>query len=100
MTRRRLRLRVRLLVIASQGPKAAPGVVAYEPMAPPPNSGPSTTVAAAGVASVGIWRRLAVAAPHLGALVVMFQTETDFPARAGFLLSWGILNLFWITLLR
>ena len=69
-------------------------------MAPPPNSGPSATVAAAGVAPVGIWRRLAVAAPHLGALVVMFQTEADFPARAGFLLSWGILNFFWITLLR
>lgn len=77
-----------------------PGVVAYEPMVPPPNSGPSATVAAAGVVPVGIWRRLAVAAPHLGALVVMFQTETDFPARAGFLLSWGILNFFWITLLR
>ena len=69
-------------------------------MAPPPNSGPSATVAAAGVASIGIWRRLAVAAPHLGALVVMLQTETDFAARAGFLLSWGILNFFWITLLR
>src|ERR1700722_17273078 len=69
-------------------------------MAPPPNPGPSVTVAAAGVASIGIWRRLAVAAPHLAALVVMFQTETDFAARAGFLLAWGILNLFWITLLR
>jgi phosphoglycerol transferase MdoB-like AlkP superfamily enzyme len=68
-------------------------------MAPPPNSGPSAT-AAAGVAPIGIWRRLAVAAPHLGALAVMLQTETDFQARAGFLLSWGILNLFWITLLR
>ena len=69
-------------------------------MAPPPNSGPSATVAAAGVAPVGIWRRLAVAAPHLGALVIMFATETDFAARAGFLLSWGILNFFWIALLR
>src|SRR6202021_2254617 len=69
-------------------------------MAPAPNPGPSAPVAAAGLASVGICRRLAVAAPHLGALVVMFQTETDFAARAGFLLSWGILNFFWITLLR
>ena len=77
-----------------------PGIVAYEPMAPPPNPGPSATVAAAGVASVGFWRWLAVAAPHLGALVVMFQTETDFAARAGFVLSWGILNFFWIALLR
>jgi hypothetical protein len=77
-----------------------PGVVAYEPMARPPNSGPAATVAAAGVAAVGIWRRLAVAAPHLAALAVMFRTETDFAARAGFLLSWGILNFFWIALLR
>ena len=77
-----------------------PGIVAYEPMAPPPNPGPSATVATAGVAPVGFWRWLAVAAPHLAALAVMFQTETDFAARAGFLLSWGILNFFWIALLR
>jgi hypothetical protein len=69
-------------------------------MAPPPNPGPSATVATAGVAPVGFWRWLAVAAPHLAALAVMFQTETDFAARAGFLLSWGILNFFWIALLR
>jgi hypothetical protein len=68
-------------------------------MAPAPNPGPSTAVAA-GIASVGIWRLLAVAAPHLAALAVMFQTETDFSSRAGFLLSWGILNFFWIALLR
>src|SRR6201999_723602 len=47
-----------------------------------------------------IWRLLAVAAPHVGALAVMLQTETDFGARIGFLLSWGILNFLWITLLR
>jgi hypothetical protein len=69
-------------------------------MASAPNPGPSTTVAARGIASVGIWRLLAVAAPHLAALVVMFQTETDFSSRVGFLLSWGILNCFWIALLR
>src|SRR5712672_4226497 len=69
-------------------------------MAPAPNPGPSTSVAAGGIASVGIWRLLAVAAPHLAALAVMFQTETDFSSRAGFLLSWGILNFFWIALLR
>jgi hypothetical protein len=91
---------VRLLVIASKAQRQCRVSLCTEPMAPPPNPGPPATVAAAGVAPVGIWRRLAVAAPHLGALVVMFQTETDFPARAGFLLSWGILNFFWITLLR
>ena len=39
-------------------------------------------------------------AASLGALVVMLQTETDFGARVGFLLAWGILNFLWIALLR
>ena len=69
-------------------------------MAPAPNPGPSVNVAAASLASIGIWRLLAVAAPQLAALVVMLQTETDFGSRTGFLLSWGILNFFWIALLR
>jgi hypothetical protein len=69
-------------------------------MAPAPNPGPSVNAAAAGLASIGIWRLLAVAAPHLAALAVMLQTETDLGSRVGFLLSWGILNFFWITLLR
>jgi len=69
-------------------------------MAMPPNSGPFAAAAIAGLAAHGVWRLLAVAAPHLAALVVMFETETDFPSRLGFLLSWGILNFFWIALLR
>src|ERR1700689_3272469 len=69
-------------------------------MAPAPNPGPPVHVAAAGPASIGIWRLLAVAAPHLAAPAVMFQTETDLGSRTGFLLSWGILNCFWIALLR
>ena len=69
-------------------------------MAPAPNPGPSTTVAAAGLASVGLWRLLAVAAPHLAAIGLMLQTENGFGARVGFLLAWGILNFFWIALLR
>src|SRR5260370_1007056 len=60
----------------------------------------AAVVARGGIASVGTWRRLDVAAPHLAALAVMLQTETDFGSRTGFLLSWGILNFFWITLLR
>src|SRR6202166_1916028 len=69
-------------------------------MAPAPNPGPSATVAAASLASVGIWRLLAVAAPHLAALAVMLQTETDFGSRICFLLSWGVLNCLWLALLR
>src|ERR1700726_4951917 len=69
-------------------------------MAPAPNPGPSANVAASSLASAGVWRLLAVAAPHLAALAIMLQTETDFSSRTGFLLAWGILNFFWITLLR
>ena len=69
-------------------------------MAPAPNPGPSATVAARGIAAIGIWRLLAVAMPHLAALVIMLRTETDFGSRTGFLLAWGILNFFFIALLR
>src|SRR6266567_8940054 len=70
-------------------------------MAPAPNPGPSVlTVAARGVAAIGIWRLLAVAMPHLAALIIMLRTETDFGSRMGFLLAWGILNFFFIALLR
>src|ERR1700675_3673913 len=69
-------------------------------MAPAPVPGPSANVAAGSLAPIGIWGLSAVAAPQLGALVVMLQTETDLGSRTGFLLSWGILNCFWLTLLR
>jgi len=68
-------------------------------MASPPNPGPLATAVSAG-ASLGIFRLLAVAAPHVAALVLMLQTEADFGSRLCFLLSWGILNFFWIALLR
>src|SRR4051812_46094786 len=70
------------------------------PMAPPLNSSSSIAVVASGLAALGIWRLLAVAAPHFGALVIMLQTETDFGSRIGFVLAWGILNFTWIALLR
>jgi Sulfatase len=69
-------------------------------MAPAPNSGPPTAVAASGLGSIGIFRLLALAAPHLAALGLMFQTETDFSSRLCFLLAWGVLNFLWIALLR
>jgi hypothetical protein len=69
-------------------------------MALAPDQGPPATVSAASVNPVGIWRLLAVAAPHLAALGLMLHTETDLGSRTGFLLSWGILNFFWIALLR
>jgi hypothetical protein len=69
-------------------------------MAPAPNPGPSATVVARGIAAIGIWRLLAVAMPHLAALVIMVRTETDLGSRGGFVLSWGILNFAFIALLR
>jgi phosphoglycerol transferase MdoB-like AlkP superfamily enzyme len=91
---------VRLLVLASQGFEIAPGKVCLLPMAPAPNPGPSASLAPAGLAAIGVWRLLAVAAPHLAALLIMFQTETDLGSRVCFLLSWGILNFFWVAVLR
>ena len=69
-------------------------------MAPAPNPGPNTAVATTGLGSFGIVRLFAVAAPQLAGLVLMLQTETDFGSRLCFILSWGILNAFWIALLR
>src|SRR3984893_14587559 len=69
-------------------------------MAPAPNPGSSAAVIRGAIASIGVWRLLAVAAPHLAALAVMLRTETDFGSRVGFLLAWGILNFFFIALLR
>jgi hypothetical protein len=70
-------------------------------MAPPLNPVPRTTTAASAAATpIGIWRLLAVGAPHLGALALMLDTETDFSSRLGFVLAWGLLNWFWIALLR
>jgi phosphoglycerol transferase MdoB-like AlkP superfamily enzyme len=73
-------------------------------MAPAPNpglgQGPSTATAVAALGGIGIFRLLAVTTPQLAALVLMFQTETDFGSRLCFLLSWGVLNFLWIALLR
>src|SRR5215470_6703595 len=70
-------------------------------MAPAPNSGPSaTTVIARGLAAIGYWRLLAVAMPHMAALVIMLRTEADLGSRIVFLLAWGILNFCFILSLR
>ena len=69
-------------------------------MAPAPNQGSSIAAIAGGLAAIGIWRLLAVAAPQIAALAIMVQTETDLGSRLCFLLSWGTLNFFFIALLR
>ncbi len=69
-------------------------------MAPAPQQNSSVAALAGGLAAIGIWRLMAVAAPHLGALILMLRTETDFGSRLCFLLTWGILNFLFIALLR
>jgi phosphoglycerol transferase MdoB-like AlkP superfamily enzyme len=70
-------------------------------MAVPPNPGPSAiAVAARGLAAIGYWRLLAMAMPHLAGLVIMLRTESDLGSRIGFVVAWGILNFFFILLLR
>ncbi len=69
-------------------------------MAPAPNPPTPVATLAGGIAAIGIWRLLAVAAPHLAALAIMVQTETDFGARICFLLAWGILNFLFLALVR
>src|ERR1700682_6337559 len=100
MTRRRLRLHRASPGIRQPRLSHCAGSCCVQPMAPAPNQGSSITTFAGGIAAIGIWRLLAVAAPHLAGLHIMLQTETDFGSRTCFLLSWGILNFLFIALLR
>ena len=34
---------------------------------------------------------------HVGALIVMAAIESDWVTRAAFLLSWAVLNCFWLV---
>src|SRR5258708_29277302 len=45
------------------------------------------------------WRIAPAAALHLAALAIMALTETDLVAAFAFLLTWGLLNFFWLGLL-
>jgi hypothetical protein len=51
-------------------------------------------------ARYGFWRPGLVVIPHLIALTIMVATEFALTAMAAFLFAWGILNFFWLTLLR
>src|SRR3990167_5009011 len=41
-----------------------------------------------------------VAIAHLTAIVIMTATEVDLTAKAAFLLTWALLNFFWLAVLR
>src|SRR5260221_10565008 len=100
MTRHRFRLGRASPGRRQPRPLYCAGSCCFQPMAPAPNPGPSASTVVSGVAGIGMWRLSAVAAPHLAALAIMYQTETDFGSRTGFVLAWGILNFFFIALLR
>lgn len=59
-----------------------------------------TSRAATPVARRGVRPILVVAALHLAALLVMATTEVELVQKAAFLLAWGVLNCFWLVLLR
>jgi hypothetical protein len=48
----------------------------------------------------GAWQWALVAIPHFIALAIMVSTEQTVTAMTAFLLTWGILNFFWLVMLR
>jgi hypothetical protein len=52
------------------------------------------------VARFGFWRLALVIAPHLAAFAIMVATEGRPIEIATFLCAWGILNFFWLALIR
>ena len=57
-------------------------------------------VAAAIFAQNSLWRRALVVLPNLIALAILISTEGRFVEVVAFLFAWGILNFFWLALLR
>jgi hypothetical protein len=48
----------------------------------------------------GMWRLAPTATLHLAALAVLLWSENDLVPKLAFVLSWGLLNCFWLALLR
>ena len=63
-------------------------------------SSSSRVAATALVARHGVVPLAFIAALHLAALIIMFRYEVDLVAKVGFLLVWGVLNCFWLAVLR
>ncbi len=52
------------------------------------------------IARYGVTRLALVAAFHLAALIIMMQTESGPVSAWTFLFTWGLLNCFWLAVLR
>ncbi|HTP92087.1 MAG TPA: sulfatase-like hydrolase/transferase [Xanthobacteraceae bacterium] len=61
---------------------------------------PNRVAAAAIFAQNSLWRRALVVLPNLIALAILISTEGRFVEVVAFLFAWGILNFFWLALLR
>jgi hypothetical protein len=48
----------------------------------------------------GVFATASIALLHLTALAIMFWYEVNLYAAAVFVLTWGLLNFFWLVLLR
>jgi phosphoglycerol transferase MdoB-like AlkP superfamily enzyme len=61
---------------------------------------PDGALAVEGGAAIGWPRTLLIFGPHLVALAIMYATEPDVWSCFAFLLAWGLLNFFWMVMLR
>ena len=61
---------------------------------------PNRVAAGAIFAQNSLWRRALVVLPNLIALAILISTEGRFVEVVAFLFAWGILNFFWLALLR
>jgi hypothetical protein len=59
-----------------------------------------TATAATAWLAKPVWRLVPLVALHAAALCVLFFTEEDITAQLQFLLTWVLLNCFWLVVLR
>src|SRR6516165_11614437 len=68
---------------------------------PPAVSSPaSRLVAAHALGRRGAWQVALIGTLHAAALAMMVLTETDLVAELAYLLTWGMLNCFWLAITR
>jgi hypothetical protein len=79
------------VVIAGHGPPAMPPFVAFLT---------SRATAPDAVRAGGTLRIALIAALHVGALALMVSTEVGLVAKLTFGLTWGLINFFWLVVLR
>src|SRR5262245_51361484 len=77
------------VVIAGHGPPAMPSSVAC-----------LTRRWAAGAPLRGRLAIVLTAAPHVAALALLLWSEIGFVPKLAFCLTWGLLNFFWLAVLR